>query len=321
MSKLRTHYDNLKVARDAPDFVIRAAYRTLSQRYHPDKHPGDERAVRVMAIINQSYEVLSDPVRRRDHDAWIASEERKLKQHERPQAPPIPPEWQKQQEPEQPQEPRKSRLASVLLWPLKALITVIAVAPRVVLPLLLLGGFLLWDAVTPDRPRRPPPAGPKPYQATAPVRPALASTPPVPEKPPYIRPEAAPNGSPWPVRSAYVKGYPIDHDRGHSEITVDNTRNDADVFVKLVSLDGDAAYPVRQFYIPKGGKFTMNKVDPGSYDLRYMDLGNGGLSRSEAFDVEERHTYDGIEYSSMTMTLYKVRDGNFQTYDLAESEF
>lgn len=71
MKAIRTHYDNLKVSRDAPDVVIRAAYKTLSQRLHPDKNPGDERAARVMAIINEAYEVLSDPVKRQEHDLWI----------------------------------------------------------------------------------------------------------------------------------------------------------------------------------------------------------------------------------------------------------
>ncbi|MCS6804710.1 MAG: DnaJ domain-containing protein, partial [Blastocatellia bacterium] len=41
MPKLHTHYDNLKVARNAPPEVIRAAYKTLSQRFHPDRNPGD----------------------------------------------------------------------------------------------------------------------------------------------------------------------------------------------------------------------------------------------------------------------------------------
>ena len=75
MRTVRTHYDNLKVARDAPDIVIRAAYKSLSQRLHPDKNPGDERAVRAMAIVNQSYEVLIDPVRRKQHDEWIRNQE------------------------------------------------------------------------------------------------------------------------------------------------------------------------------------------------------------------------------------------------------
>lgn len=61
MRILRTHYDNLKVARDAPVEVIRAAYRTLSQKYHPDRNDGDPRAARIMVLLNKSYAVLSDP--------------------------------------------------------------------------------------------------------------------------------------------------------------------------------------------------------------------------------------------------------------------
>lgn len=71
MAQTRTHYDNLKVARDAPPEVIRAAYRTLSQKFHPDRNMGNSEAVRIMAIINASYEVLSDPDKRREHDQWI----------------------------------------------------------------------------------------------------------------------------------------------------------------------------------------------------------------------------------------------------------
>lgn len=75
MAKIHTHYDNLKVSRHAPQEVIRAAYKALSQKYHPDKNPGDERAARIMAIVNTAYNILSDPVRRKEHDEWIASEE------------------------------------------------------------------------------------------------------------------------------------------------------------------------------------------------------------------------------------------------------
>src|SRR4051812_11911125 len=75
MAKIHTHYDNLKVARLAPQEVIRAAYKALSQKYHPDKNPGDEKAARIMAIVNTAYTALNDPVRRREHDEWIAAEE------------------------------------------------------------------------------------------------------------------------------------------------------------------------------------------------------------------------------------------------------
>lgn len=71
MRKVHTHYDNLKVARDAPPEVIRAAYKSLSQKYHPDLNPGKPDAARIMAIINKAYDVLSDPAKRAAHDEWI----------------------------------------------------------------------------------------------------------------------------------------------------------------------------------------------------------------------------------------------------------
>jgi hypothetical protein len=75
MTKVHTHYDNLKVTRNAPPEVIRAAYRTLSQKYHPDMNPGKPDAERVMKALNAAYEVLSDPAKRQQHDAWIAIQE------------------------------------------------------------------------------------------------------------------------------------------------------------------------------------------------------------------------------------------------------
>lgn len=75
LPKVRTHYDNLKVARNAPPEVIRAAYKSLSQKYHPDQNPGDPDAARIMALINEAYRILSDPIKRRDHDEWIRRSE------------------------------------------------------------------------------------------------------------------------------------------------------------------------------------------------------------------------------------------------------
>jgi hypothetical protein len=140
-------------------------------------------------------------------------------------------------------------------------------------------------------------------------------------QPRYSRPSTAPNGVSWPVSAGYIRGYDLLHSNGLSVVTIDNSRNDSDVFVKLVTLDTARAYPVRQFYIPAFGRFTLERISPGNYDIRYRDLGNGHLSRSEEFQLEEISTYDGIQYSTITMTLYKVQDGNMQTYDLSESEF
>lgn len=72
MSKVHTHYDNLKVARDAPPEVIRAAYKSLCHKFHPDRHGGSAKATQAFQLINSAYEVLSDPERRMKHDEWIA---------------------------------------------------------------------------------------------------------------------------------------------------------------------------------------------------------------------------------------------------------
>lgn len=81
MPRVHTHYDNLKVARDAPPEVIRAAYKTLSQKYHPDRNGNSTDAIRVIQIINSAYAVLSDPDKRREHDEWIARAEAHEQRH------------------------------------------------------------------------------------------------------------------------------------------------------------------------------------------------------------------------------------------------
>ncbi len=77
MAKFKTHYDNLNVSRNAHASVIKAAYKVLCQNYHPDKYAGGpEEALRIMKIINGAYAVLSDPVKRAEHDHWIDMQER-----------------------------------------------------------------------------------------------------------------------------------------------------------------------------------------------------------------------------------------------------
>jgi hypothetical protein len=70
-ASLPTYYDVLRVERHASPERVRAAYRRLAQKYHPDKMPGNANASRAMAAINAAYEVLSDPQRRAEHDLWI----------------------------------------------------------------------------------------------------------------------------------------------------------------------------------------------------------------------------------------------------------
>ena len=137
----------------------------------------------------------------------------------------------------------------------------------------------------------------------------------------YVRPEHAPNNQPWPNRASYVSGYDVLNDTGYSVVTIDNTKNSSDVFAKLVAINGDLYYPVRMIFIPAGHTFTLPNVTAGTYDIRYRTLTTGTLSASEKFLLDERETHDGVEYATVTMTLYKVRDGNFKTHSINESEF
>lgn len=65
----KDYYRILGVLDDAEDVVIRAAYKALAQRYHPDKWTGDkEEANRRMQEINEAYGVLSDSAKRKQYD-------------------------------------------------------------------------------------------------------------------------------------------------------------------------------------------------------------------------------------------------------------
>lgn len=76
---MHNHYDRLKVQHDAPGEVIRAAYRALSQRYHPDKNPEDASSAEFMSLLNEAYAVLSDPARRAAYDSLIRTHVREPK--------------------------------------------------------------------------------------------------------------------------------------------------------------------------------------------------------------------------------------------------
>lgn len=75
---IATHYDTLQVTRSASAEVIRAAYKSLSQRYHPDRYPPDERLQweQRMKALNAAYAILSDPEKRVAYDEVLAASER-----------------------------------------------------------------------------------------------------------------------------------------------------------------------------------------------------------------------------------------------------
>lgn len=64
------YYEVLGVARDASDKVIAESYRKLAIKYHPDKNPGDDDAVRRFKECAEAFEVLSDRDKRSRYDRY-----------------------------------------------------------------------------------------------------------------------------------------------------------------------------------------------------------------------------------------------------------
>ena len=63
----KDYYKILGVGKTADAKTIKQAYRRLAQKYHPDKNPSKEAAGRFREV-NEAYEVLSDPEKRKRYD-------------------------------------------------------------------------------------------------------------------------------------------------------------------------------------------------------------------------------------------------------------
>ena len=70
MTSPRDYYEVLGVDRDADEAEIKKAYWNLARKYHPDVNPGDTDAEAKFKEINEAYEVLSDPEKRRRYDLY-----------------------------------------------------------------------------------------------------------------------------------------------------------------------------------------------------------------------------------------------------------
>ena len=307
MAKIHTHYDNLKVSRMAPQEVIRAAYKALSQKYHPDKNPGDEKAARIMAILNGAYDTLSDSQRRREHDEWIAAEEWEIEWLEstrnedgrgdkhRPDAD----RWH----PEAVDDPHPAARRQWKWWAALAAALVVGWAGGTLVsqpglieaawggkggrpPRAMAANPALADAAKAEPRERDAWAARKPFHPeadntdppkAAPVKVVAMSQIVLPGATPDCEVEGqtlvAPNGEPWPAQSGYIEGFTVGNRGDDMQLMLDNAANASSVFVKVYDVERRAN--VRYAYVQAHDKLMVDKLSNGKYEIRYQNLDLG----------------------------------------------
>ena len=291
-----SHYETLKVKRDASFDAIRAAYKQLARKNHPDRNGNSPESHAVMQGLNAAFEVLSDPARRSDYDEWL----------KRFGGAPTLAAWHPAKIGEWFRS-RRHDLAQLAhtIRPVQE-ITAARWLARIAFVAL-----ALW-ALNLDR--HPTLHADTPPTSDAHAREALSSS-------LFQRRHHAPNGIPWPLAAREIEGYPVERNEGKSVLTVENARNNADVFVKLVSLSGPSAKTVRHIYIPAGAAFQCRNVTKGSYEVRYQDLGSGWAARSGEFEVIETRTHSTVNSTVMKITLVPITETRPVGLRLSEAEF
>lgn len=121
----QTYYDMLGVSQTADFEIIHAAYQALTKKYAA-LPPND--AAYMTSLIRQAYDVLSDPMKRADYDAWLRFNQMQAQPHQ-PNAysaphygtPTAAPEYRSS-------APAKKSGSSVMRWILGLIIMLAAVA-------------------------------------------------------------------------------------------------------------------------------------------------------------------------------------------------
>lgn len=68
--QFKDYYKTLGVDRKADDKAIQTAFRKLARKHHPDMNPNDAKAEDRFKEVNEAYEVLSDPEKRKMYDRY-----------------------------------------------------------------------------------------------------------------------------------------------------------------------------------------------------------------------------------------------------------
>lgn len=69
---MENYYEILGVPRTADQSAIKAAFKRLAMRHHPDRNPGNPEAEEIFKKINEAYHTLADPAKKVIYDSGIA---------------------------------------------------------------------------------------------------------------------------------------------------------------------------------------------------------------------------------------------------------
>ncbi len=64
------YYKILGVDKNIPQDQVREAYRKRAKQFHPDLHPNDPKAKAKFQALNEAYEVISNPEKRKKYDEY-----------------------------------------------------------------------------------------------------------------------------------------------------------------------------------------------------------------------------------------------------------
>jgi molecular chaperone DnaJ len=70
MAEKRDYYEVLGVSKTATDAEIKAAYKKMAIKYHPDRNPGNKEAEEKFKEAAEAYDVLHDPEKRQRYDQF-----------------------------------------------------------------------------------------------------------------------------------------------------------------------------------------------------------------------------------------------------------
>lgn len=121
-------------------------------------------------------------------------------------------------------------------------------------------------------------------------------------------------------RTGYLKGAPRLAQSGLSTFKINNTQGSADAIARIY-LNG-AKPAVRSMYVKRGENFTAQTLPPGTYTLRYRFARSPAtFEATNPFVLEEEKTETGTRFSTVTVTLYPVSNGNMQTKEVSPDDF